>query len=69
VGGPPYTVTATGGASGNAVAFSSATPRVCTISHGVVTFVRAGICTITARQDGNADYTAAPPAIQSFTVG
>jgi predicted outer membrane repeat protein len=69
LGGPTYTVTATGGASGNAVTFTSATPRVCTISHGVVTFVRAGLCSINARQDGNADYTAAAPAIQSFTVG
>jgi hypothetical protein len=69
LGGPTYTVTATGGASGNAVTFTSATPRVCTISHGVVTFVWAGLCSINARQDGNADYTAAAPAIQSFTVG
>ena len=68
VGGPTYTVMATGGASGNAVTFTSSTPRVCTISHGVVSFVRAGTCTINAREDGNADYAAAPRVRQTFVV-
>jgi hypothetical protein len=41
---------------------------VCTISHGVVSFVRAGTCTINAREDGNADYAAAPRVRQTFVV-
>jgi hypothetical protein len=69
VGGPTYTVTATGGASGNAVTFTSKTSTVCTISLGVVSFINPGTCTIYANQAGNADYTAAPRGIQSFTVG
>jgi len=63
-----YTVTATGGASGNAVTFTSATPSVCTVAGSSVTFVGAGTCTINADQAGSADYLAAAQVQQSFAV-
>jgi hypothetical protein len=68
VGGSTYTVTATGGASGNTVAFSSATPSVCTVSGSTVSFVGAGTCVVNANQAGNADYLAAAQVQQSFGV-
>jgi hypothetical protein len=68
VGGPSYAVTATGGGSGNAVVFSSATPAVCTVTGSAVSFVGAGTCTIDANQAGNADYAAAAQVTQSFAV-
>jgi hypothetical protein len=64
-----YPLAATGGGSGNAVAFASATTAVCTVSGTTATLVGVGTCTIDASQAGNTDYTAAPQAIQSFTVG
>ena len=63
-----YTVVATGGLSGNPVTFTSATPTVCTVSGSTVSFVGAGTCTINANQAGNANYSAAPEATQSFAV-
>jgi hypothetical protein len=65
------TVSATGGASGNPVIFSSNTPAVCTVSGtngSTVTGVSAGTCTIAANQAGNANYNAAPQVTQSFNV-
>ena len=66
--GGTYTLIANGGASGNAVTFSSATLAVCTVSGSVVSFVGVGSCVIDANQVGNANYTAAPQVQQSFTV-
>ena len=63
------TVSATGGASGNPVSFTSQTTGVCTISGSTVTGVTAGTCTIAANQAGNANYNAAPQATQSFNIG
>lgn len=68
-GGPPYTVTTTGGGSGNPVTLSSGTPSVCTVSASTVTFVGLGVCVIDANQAGSASYLAAPIASQSFAVG
>ena len=67
-GAGPFTVSAIGGASGNAVTFSSATTGVCVIGGATVTIVGVGTCTIQASQAGNANYSAAPAASQSFTV-
>ena len=68
---PPFTISATGGASGNAVAFTSSTTLVCntagTNGNTVIIF-GTGLCTITANQPGNADYLAAAPVAQSFNV-
>jgi hypothetical protein len=66
------TVSATGGPSGNPVTFTTQTPAVCTVSGtngGTVTGVTAGNCTIAANQAGNGNYSAAPPATQSFAIG
>ncbi|MDH3342387.1 MAG: fibronectin type III domain-containing protein [Gammaproteobacteria bacterium] len=63
------TVSATGGASGNAVTFGSTTPSVCSVSGSTVTGIIAGTCTIAANQAGNTNYSAAPQATQSITVG
>jgi trimeric autotransporter adhesin len=68
VGGPTYTVAASGGASGEPVTLTSTTPTICTLSGTTVTPVAVGICTILANQAGNSNFTAAPAATQSFTV-
>jgi streptogramin lyase len=69
-GGPAYTVTPTGGGSGNPVTFSidSAATSVCSISGSTVSFIGVGTCIIDANQAGNADYLAAPQVQQSFAV-
>lgn len=67
-GDAPFSVAATGGASGNPVTFSSTTLPFCTVSGSMVTLVAAGTCTIAGNQAGNATYTAAPTVTQSFTV-
>ena len=67
--GSTYTVSATGGGSGNPVTFgiSSAGLGPCVISGSTVTFIGAGSCIITANQAGNADYQAGS-ADQVITV-
>ena len=65
--GTSYTVAASGGGSGNPVAFTASGPA-CSIAGSVVSLVAVGTCTITANQDGNASHAAAPPAEQSFAV-
>jgi hypothetical protein len=69
VGGPTYTPTATGGASGNAVIFSidPTSASVCSISLGVVSFTGLGTCVIDADQAGNGTYLATSQQ-QSFDV-
>ena len=54
--------------SGLTPALSSSTTAVCTVSGMTVSFVSAGLCTITASQSGNATYSAAAPVSQSFTI-
>ena len=68
VGGPTYTVTADGGASGNPVLFKSLTTGVCTVAGNVVTFVAAGGCQVAANQDGNDNYLPANQVSQTMTV-
>jgi len=68
--GTTNTLNATGGASGNAVIFSSMTTSVCTVSAGnMVTGLLAGTCTIAANQASSVNYNAAPQVMQSFSVG
>ncbi len=71
VGGASYTVTATGGPSGNPVIFAIASPSssVCSLSGATVTFIAIGTCTVDANQAGNATYSAATQVQQSFSVG
>ncbi len=71
---PAFTVNATGGASGNAVTFSSLTPTICTSTgvNGVtITFtgMAIGNCTIRATQAGNANYLAAVNVDRNIAVG
>jgi hypothetical protein len=54
--------------SGLTVSFASLTPTVCTVSGTTATLVSPGTCTIQATQGGNAQYAAATPVNQSFTV-
>lgn len=67
VGGPNYTVAATA-SSGLAVAFSSGSPSVCSVSGSTVSFTASGTCVVRANQAGNASYQPAPQVQQSFTV-
>ena len=62
-----FTVAATGGASGNPVTFSTSSPA-CSVAGTTVTLVAAGTCALQADQAGNANYTAAAPVTQSFTI-
>ena len=68
--GGTYTPTATGGASGNPVAFSvdPTAKGDCTISGGRVTFIAVGTCVIDANQAGSTSYAAATQVQQSFAV-
>ncbi len=68
IAGGSGTVSATGGASGNAVTFSSSTTSVCTVTGSSVTALTAGTCSITANQLGNTSYLAATAATQNITV-
>ncbi|MEO5510790.1 MAG: hypothetical protein ABIV28_08875, partial [Longimicrobiales bacterium] len=56
-GAGTFTVSATGGGSGNPVTFSA--EGDCTVSGNVVTITGAGSCTITASQNGSATHSAA----------
>ncbi len=71
VSGSPYTVTATGGASGNPVLFTAGalSTGVCSLDGAVVSFIGVGTCTIDANQAGSTGYAAAPEVQQSFDVG
>ncbi len=71
VDGSAYSVTATGGESGNAVTFAvdNASTAVCSISGSTVSFTGAGTCTINANQTGTVNYSAAAQVQQSFSVG
>ncbi len=66
--GDQMPLTATGGASGQPVTYSSTTPTICTVSGDKVIFRAAGICTVTADQAGNDQYDAAPTVTASLTV-
>ncbi|TKC09872.1 T9SS type B sorting domain-containing protein [Pedobacter polaris] len=63
-----FNLTSTGGASGNAVSYTSSNPLVAKVSGNTVTIVGAGTTTITANQAGNIDYAAASNVDQVLTV-
>ncbi len=63
----PLTVGGTA-TSGLAVAFTSGTTSVCTMSDNSVTFLALGTCTIRANQGGDANWNAASQVSRSFTV-
>ena len=66
--GGTYTVSATGGDSGNPVTFTSLAPTVCSVAGNAVSFDAGGSCTIAADQAGGAWYGAAPQVTQSFEI-
>jgi YVTN family beta-propeller protein len=71
VSAAPFVLTASGGASGTPVVFTSSTPSVCNVSGSngaTVTPVAPGLCTLVANQNSTIDYLAAPPVIQSFIL-
>ena len=68
VGDAAFTLTATGGASGNIVTFASSNLAVATIVGNSVTVVGSGSATIIASQAGNGNYNAATDMPQPFTV-
>jgi hypothetical protein len=67
IGAQPFAINATA-SSGLPVNFTSSTPSICTVSGSTVTVIASGVGTITASQAGNADFSAATPVSQSFTV-
>lgn len=67
-GDAPFDISATGGASKNAVTFASTTPTVCTVAGNIVSVAGAGRCTIEAAQAGNANYAVAAIVPQTFAV-
>ena len=69
--GGSYTVTATGGSSGNPVVFTidASATSVCSIAGSVVSFQAVGTCTIDANQAGNAQFRASDQAQLTLSVG
>ena len=63
----PFSLTATGGGSGKAVTFSTAS-AACSVSGNTVTILGAGLCQISADQAADANYTAATQVTQTFTI-
>lgn len=66
-GDASFTLGATA-SSGLAVSYASSNKSVATVSGNTITIVGAGTTTITARQDGNANYEAATDVLHDLTV-
>ncbi|MFD2602111.1 YDG domain-containing protein, partial [Flavobacterium suzhouense] len=67
-GDADFNLTATGGSSGEPIAYVSSNPAVATIVGSTVTIVGAGTVNITASQAGNANYNAANDVVRTLTV-
>ena len=67
-GDEAFTLSATGGASGEPIIFSSSNTSVATVSGNTVTIVSVGSTNITASQGGNANFIAATPVVRALTV-
>ena len=65
--GTPVALNATA-SSGLTVSFASLTGTVCTASGNIATLLKIGTCKIQATQPGNANYKAATPVNQTFSV-
>jgi len=71
VGNIPFSLTATGGASGNPIIFTSSDTLIakCGGTNGsTISIISAGSCTIYANQAGNISYNVAPQVSQTLTV-
>jgi RHS repeat-associated protein len=76
--GSTLALTATGGASGNPVTFSTTTPSVCTVSGNsgnsggtsgaTLTVQASGSCSVAANQAGNDNYNAATPVSVTISI-
>jgi hypothetical protein len=55
--------------SGGAVAFSTKTPRICSVKNRMVTAIAAGTCQIQANQSGGHGWSSAPAVVESIAVG
>jgi hypothetical protein len=69
--GGTYTVSATGGASGNPVTFSidrTSTKGACAIAGATVSFTGGGACVVDADQPGTHEYAPATEAQQTITI-
>lgn len=62
-------VTASGGGSGNPVAFTSLTQTICSITGTTVTGIAGGLCTIAANQLGNDYYEQAVQTSLNLRIG
>ena len=67
-GDASFSLTATGGQSGNPVNYASSDPLIASISGNIVSIVKPGIVTITASQAGNSSYNIAPSVNQILTI-
>jgi len=67
-GDADFALNATGGASGNAVAFASSDTNIVAVANGTVHIKGAGVTGITATQAGNGDYIYATPVLQTLTI-
>ena len=68
-GDAPFTVSATGGGSGNPVTFTASGNCTSGGTNGAtITITGAGSCTVTANQAGNTNYNAATAVPQTFTI-
>ena len=63
-----FTASATGGASGSLVTFTSLTPTVCGVTGFAISIATTGTCTIRANQAAGGGYTAAAPVDRSFSI-
>ena len=69
LGAAAATLSATGGASGNAIVYATTSAaNVCTVSGTTVTFTGVGTCNLTANQAGNGSYSAAPQVTASIVI-
>lgn len=66
--GTGYAIGVAGGASGNPVVLTSATPAVCSVTGNAVSLTTVGMCTVAANQAGNDSYEAATEVTQSILV-
>lgn len=63
----PFSVTATA-SSGLPVNIATLTPVVCSVNVHTVTLLAVGLCTLEATQAGDSQHSAAPAAMQTFSV-
>lgn len=67
-GDADFAVTATGGGSGNSVTFTATGDCTVSTDGTVVHITGAGSCSITANQEGNDNYLAAPAVTNTFAI-